>query len=547
MRADVDNAAVAAKLEAFATLLELSDASPYTARAYRRAADLVRALEAPVAPLVRTGRVRDLRGIGPGIEARLRELVETGDIAELRELEESVSPELVGFGRLIGISPRRTIDVTRALGVRTAGEFRAAARHGRLQEVPGIGPDTERRILEALERETDARAPRPLLLHRALALLETLAAALGGEVAGDPRRFRDASERLAIVSGDNKALERFGELPQIVAVVERGERRALGVTVEGVPVELVVAARGRFGTELLRATGSEAYVKELEPLPDGATEEDVYAHLGLPYLPPELREAPFRGEPPALLELADIRGDLHCHTTWSDGKASVYEMALAARARGYEYVAICDHTPSVGAVPGLTPDDLRRQAEEIAAANERLAGEGAGGGDSAGFRILRGIECDIRPDGVLDLPDDVLAELDWVTASVHVGQRQPRDVITKRSVEALRNPHVRALSHPTGRYIGRRPENAVDLDELFRVASEEGKALEVNGLPDRLDLKGEYVRQAIAAGVRIVVNTDAHSVGGLGNMELAVGTARRGWAVPTDVVNTRPLGELLRR
>jgi DNA polymerase (family X) len=539
---DVDNATIAAKLEAFATLLELSDASFYTARAYRRAADLVRALGAPVAPLVRSGRARELRGIGPGIEARLRELVETGDIAELRELEESVSPELVGFGRLLGISPKRTIEITRALGVRTAEDFRAAAREGRLQEVPGIGPDTERRMLEALEREMDAHAPRPLLLHRALALLETLAAALGGEVAGDPRRFRDASDRLAIVSGDNRALARFGELPQIVAVVERGERRALGVTVEGVPVELVVAERERFGTELVRATGSQAYVEALEPLPAGATEEEVYARLGVPYLPPELREEPFRGEPPALLELADIRGDLHCHTTWSDGKASVYEMGVAARARGYEYVAICDHTPSVGAVPGIDGEGLRRQAEEIAEANDRLASDGEGDGP---FRILRGIECDIRPDGVLDLPDDVLAELDWVTASVHAGQRQPRDQITKRSVEALRNPHVRALSHPTGRYIGRRPENAVDLDELFQVASEEGKALEVNGLPDRLDLKGEYVRRAIEAGVRIVVNTDAHSVGGLGNMELAVGTARRGWAVPTDVVNTRPLAELL--
>ena len=521
-------------------LLELADASFYTARAYRHAADLVRALEVPVAPLVRSGRVRELRGIGSGIEARLRELVATGEIAELRELEQTVSPELVGFGRLLGISPKRMIEVTRALGVRTAGEFREAAREGRLREVPGIGPETERRLLEALDREVEARAPRPLLLHRARALLETLAAAVSGEMAGDPRRFRDASERLAIVSPDNRALEWLGELPQIVAVVERDQRRALGVTGEGVPVELFVAEPERFGTELLRATGSEAYVAAVEPLPDGATEEEVYAKVGVPYLPPELREGAFRGEPPRLLELADIRGDLHCHTTWSDGKAGVYEMGVAARGRGYEYIAICDHTPSVGAVPGVTADDLRRQAEEIARANERLARESNGS-----FRILRGVECDIRQDGVLDLPDAVLADLDWVTASVHAGQRQPRDVITKRSVEALRNPHVRALSHPTGRYIGRRPENAVDLDELFQAASEEDKALEVNGLPDRLDLKGEYVRRAIEAGVRIVVNTDAHSVGGLGNIELAVGTARRGWAVPTDVVNTRPLDELL--
>ena len=543
LRRDPDNAAVAAKLEAFAALLELSDASFYTARAYRRAADLVRALEAPVAPLVRSGRVRELRGVGPGIEARLRELVETGDIAELRELEKAVSPELVGFGRLLGISPKRMTDITRALGVRTAEGFRAAARAGRLREVPGIGPEIERRMLAALEREKEVHAPRQLLLHRARALLETLAAALDGEIAGDPRRFRDACHHLAIVSLDNKSLERFGELPQIVAVVERGDRRAIGITVEGIPVELVVAQPERFGTELLRATGSPEYVTALEPLPDGATEEEVYARLGLPYLPPGLREEPFRGEPPPLLSVANIRGDLHCHTTWSDGKASVYEMAVAARGRGYEYIAICDHTPSVGAVPGVTAEDLRRQAEEIAEANDRLAEEVEGEG---GFRILRGAECDIRSDGLLDLPDDVLAELDWVTASVHAGQRQPREQITKRSVDALRNAHVRVLSHPTGRYIGRRPENAVDLDELFAVAREEGKALEVNGLPDRLDLRGEYVRRALEAGVRIVVNTDAHSVGGLGNMELAVGTARRGWAVATDVVNTRPLDELLR-
>ncbi len=246
-----------------------------------------------------------------------------------------------------------------------------------------------------------------------------------------------------------------------------------------------------------------------------------------------------RGEPPPLVELADIRGDLHCHTTWSDGKASVYEMGAAARARGYEYLAICDHTPSVGAVPGLTGDDLRRQAEEIVAANERLASE-----DGPPFAILRGVECDIRQDGVLDLPDDVLADLEWVMASVHAGQRQPREVITRRAVGALRNPHVRALSHPTGRYIGRRPENALDLDEVFAVAREEGKALEVNGLPDRLDLKGEYVRRALAAGVEIVANTDAHSVGGLGNIELAVRTARRGWATAADVLNARRLTEI---
>jgi DNA polymerase (family X) len=309
----------------------------------------------------------------------------------------------------------------------------------------------------------------------------------------------------------------------------------VGVTVEGVPVELVVAEPERFGTALVRATGSPAYVAALEPLPDAPDEEAVYRALGLPWCPPELREESFRGDPPALVEPEDIRGDLHCHTTWSDGRASVEEMARAARERGYAYLAICDHTPAVGAVPGLTADDVRRQAEEIAAANELLAP----------FRVLRGIECDILPDGRLDLPDDALAELEWVQASVHAGQRMPRQELTKRVEEALRNPYVRCLSHPKGRYINRRPENALDLDRVFELALSEGVALEVNGLPDRLDLSGEHVRDALKAGVRVVCSTDAHSVRGLANMGLSVATARRGWATRPDVLNTRPLQQIL--
>jgi DNA polymerase (family X) len=532
----LDNAAVAERLEAFAALLDLAGASFYTARAYRRAADLIRATPAPIEELVRAGRARELRGIGPGIEARLRELVETGDIAELRELERAVAPELVGLGRYLGLSAKRAVEIARALGVETAAEFREAMRAGRLREVPGVGPKTEQTLLQGLEREGETRPRRGVLLHRARRLLTEIAEGVGGEIAGHPRRWRDTSERLVIVSTDNSALDRFVHLPQIVAVVERAAERAVGVTVEGVPVELLVAPPERFGTELVRATGSEAYVRALEPLPAGASEEEVYAELGVPWCPPELREEAHRLEPPALLELADIRGDLHCHTTWSDGKATILEMGEAARDRGYEYLAICDHTPSVGAVKGLTADEVRRQSEEIAAANERLAP----------FRVLRGIECDIRSDGTLDLPDELLAELEWVMASVHAGQRAAREEITKRVTDAMRNPSVRAISHPKGRLINHRPENALDLDEAFAVALETGTALEVNGLPDRLDLRSEHVRAAVAAGVRIVVSTDAHSTSGLANVELAVATARRGWATAADVVNTRPLAEILR-
>ena len=534
----LENRAIADRLESFATLLELAGANPYSTRAYRRAADLIRATEAPVADLVRAGRVRELRGIGPGIEGRLRELVETGEIAEVAELEQEVSPDLVGLGRYLGIGASRAVQIARTLGVRTAEELREAAAAGRLQEVPGIGPATEAKLLAALSRDLDAQPQRGLLLHRARRLTAEIADALGGLPAGDPRRYRDSNERLAVVvptEDPTPVLDGFESLPQIVSVVERTDRRALGVTVDGAPVELVVTRPQELGTELVRATGSRAYVEALEPLPAAPDEEGVYGALGIPCCPPELREAPFRGEPPPLVELAQIRGDLHCHTTWSDGNATVEEMARAAIALGYEYLAICDHTPAVGAVRGLTPDDLRRQALEIADANEALAS----------FRVLRGTECDILPDGRLDLPDSVLAELDWVQASVHGGQRLPKREQTKRVVEALRNPYVSCLSHPKGRYINRRPENELDVDRLIEVALEEGVALEVNGLPDRLDLRDVHVRQAAEAGVRIVCSTDAHSTRGLGNMELAVATARRGWAPPAAVVNTLPLDSVL--
>jgi DNA polymerase (family X) len=534
----VDNAHIADRLEAFASLLDLAEANPYMPRAYRRAAETIRSAPVAVADLVRAGRVRELRGIGPGIEARLRELVETGDIAELAELERELAPGLVGLGRYLGLSARRSVEIARALGVRTPGELREAAAAGELRSVPGVGPKTEARLLEALAREAEPRPRRGLLLSQARELVGGIAAALDGTPAGDVRRWRDSCERLAVVcaaADPAPALARFESLPQIVAVIERDGERAVGVTVEGLPIELFAVVPERFGTALVRATGAPEYVAALEPLPDDPDEAGVYRALGVPWCPPELREAPFRGEPPALVETGELRGDLHCHTTWSDGRASVEEMGRAALELGYEYVAICDHTPAVGAVPGLTADDVRRQGDEIAAANERLAP----------FRVLRGIECDILPDGRLDLPDDVLAELDWVQASVHGGQRMPRREMTRRVEEALRNPHVRCLSHPTGRIIHRRPENALDLERVFEVALEQGVAVEVNGLSPRLDLSGEHVREAIEAGVPIVCSTDAHSTQGLANMTLSVHTARRGGATAADVLNTRPLRQLI--
>ena len=537
MPAVLDNARVAAELEAFAALLDLAESTPYASRAYRRAAAIIRELRSPIMTLVREGRERELRGIGPGISARLRELAETGSIAEVEELRRRARPDLVALGRLLGIAPKRMLKIASVIGAETPDDFRRLAREGSLQRVPGIGPVTERVILERLGEET-GQPRRGLLLPAARDLVDGIAAALGGEMAGDPRRWADLSFDLAVVvpaARPADVLDAFGRLPQIVTIIDRADRSAVGVTIEGLPVALSIPEPTGFGTELVRRTGAPAYVDALEPLPEAPDERGVYAELGIPWCPPELREAPFAGEPPRLIEQDDVRGDLHCHTTWSDGRASVLEMATAARDLGYEYLAICDHTPNVRVVPGLDADALRRQGEEIQEANDRLDP----------FRVLRGVEVDILRDGGLDLPDDVLAELDWVQLSLHAGQRDPRARLTAKVVEAMHHPAVRCLSHPMGRILNHRPSNALDLEAVIAEAIRHGVALEVNGLPDRLDLAGPEVRIAVEAGAKVVVSTDAHSVRGLGNMPLAVATARRGWASPTHVLNTRPLDDVL--
>ncbi len=527
------NAELAAALHEYAALLELAGAQSYAARAFRRGADLIAATPVPVADLVRSGRARELRGIGPGIEARLRELVQTGRLAELEELRRETSPELAALGRLLGFGARRGTQIGATLGIQTAAELREAAAGGRLREVPGIGPRTEATIRAALDRERPEPA-RAMRLDQALALSGRIAESLGGIPAGDARRYRDTPKRLAVVVPTRDpadARARFAAHPDIVAVLEPD----LGMSADGFPIQLHTAPPERLGAALVEATGSPEYVASLGSLPDAPDEAGVFRLLGLPYPPPELRELPATAVPDDLLALERIRGDLHCHTTASDGRATVREMAEAARSLGYEYLAICDHTRAVRVVPGLDGDDLRRQAEEIASVNEALAP----------FRVLRGIECDIVGDGALDLPDDVLAELDWVQLSLHAGQRTPQRELTARVVHAMQHPAVRCLSHPTGRLIGHRPENALDLERTFEAALETGVALEVNGLPARLDLSGDHVREAIAAGVRIACSTDAHSTRGLENMPLSVHTARRGGATVDDVVNTLPLSRLL--
>jgi DNA polymerase (family 10) len=537
-RKELSNADIADQLSLFAALLELADTNAFAVRAYARAADQVRSMPGSVAELVRAGRVRELRGIGSSIAGKLLELVETGEIAELRDLESETMPELVGYGRLLGLSAKRMVGIARALDVRTVADFKDAVAGDRLRDVPGIGPVMESKIRVALEREP--QASRGLTLDRALSLSNAIAASVDGEIAGAPRRFCELSHELAVVCASDDAgavISRFESLPSIVAVLERGERHALALTIEGVPVTLVVAAPSRFGTELVRATGSEEYVGALEPLPDVSEERALFRQLGLEYCAPELRERAGAIAPPDLVTREDVRGDLHCHTTWSDGRASVHDMAVAAQARGYEYLAICDHTPNVRVVPGLSSDDLLRQGDEIAEVNAALAP----------FRVLRGVECDIRADGSLDVEHRVLEQLEWVQLSLHAGQKREATELTRMVTEAMRHPAVRALSHPKGRILNHRSENALDLDEVFTVAKEANVAVEVNGLPDRLDLSATHVREALEAGVDLVLNSDAHSEQGLARLDLAVATARKGGATVGSVVNCRPLGEIAGR
>ena len=489
---------------------------------------------------MRTGRVRELRGIGPGIEARLRELVETGDIAELAELERELAPDLVGLGRYLGLGAKRSVEIARALGVRTAEELREAAAAGRLRTVPGIGPKTEARLLEALAREAEPRPQRGLLLNRAWELVGGIAAALGGEAAGDVRRWRDSCELLAVVCAapdPRPMLARFAALPQIVAVVEQDERRAVGVTVEGVAGR---ARRRRAGAAsgprscarpARRRTSRRSSRCRTRP-----TRPTLYRALGIPWCPARAARGavPRRAAGAASSATTSAATCTATRPGRTAGRASrrwAAPPASAATSTSRSATTRRPSAPSADSPPTMSAARPRRSRRRTSVL--------------APFRVLRGIECDILPDGRLDLPDDVLAELDWVQASVHGGQRMPRAEMTKRVEEALRNPYVRCLSHPTGRLINRRPENALDLERAFEVALEEGVAVEVNGLPDRLDLRGEHVRDALRAGVRVVCSTDAHSVRGLANMTLSVQTARRGWATAADVVNTQPLRSLL--
>ena len=541
----------------------------YRVVAYRNAAKAIREAGVSVAELAKQGRAVELAGVGKTIAEKIDALLETGSIPSADKLKQRIPSGLVAVTRIPGLGPKRARLLHEQLGVGSLDDLRAAAEEGRLKDVAGFGKKAEDNVLAALAAGADGRPRARLLLSKALAVGEELVAALRDhpsalrvELAGSARRRADAVKDLDIVAAtsDPKAFaECFSSLHAIDGVQSSGEAGAKGMTHSGLPVDLRIVPEEAFGNLLQHFTGSgrhnEAlrtaavkrglHVSEYGIANDEsgdsvayATEEEVYERLGMQWIPPELREnrgeleAARAGRLPALIELEDIRGDLHMHTTLSDGRASVEEMAETARGRGYEYVAITDHSATHGFGNDVQADELLRQVEHIRSL------------DLDGITVLAGTETNILSDGSLDYADDVLEQLDWVIASLHTSFRLPEAEQTERMVAAMQHPLVDAIGHPTGRLIERREAYALDIDRVIAAAVETGTFLEINSNPDRRDLNDVYAKAAAEAGVTLVIDSDAHWPRTLENMRYGISTARRAWITKESVANTRPWPEL---
>lgn len=565
----VKNFEIARLFGLMADLLEVQGANPFRIRAYRRAAQNLESLGEDVEVLAREGRLDDIPGIGEDLAAKIGEYLQTGRIAALEHLRRAVPRGMADLMAVPGIGPKTAKLLYEKAGATTLDRLEALARAGKLRGLPGIRAKTEANILEglALVRAGQAR----MLLGRVLPLAEEFARAIGGlpgvsrvEVAGSARRRKETVgdlDLLVIAEEGAATMAGIAALPQVADVLELGSTRASFRHREGFQVDVRVVPPESFGAALLYFTGSKAHNIRLRELAGrkgfklseyglfrlttgrrvaGATEADVYGALGLPYIPPEIREdtgeveEALAGRLPTLVDLPDIRGDLHAHTRASDGHHTVDALVAAARARGYAYVAVTDHSRSARVAGGLSTTELRAHVRRIRDAGRRFPG----------IRVLAGSECDILPDGRLDYPDEILDGLDIVVAAVHTRLGQDEREMTRRVCRALETGRVDVLAHPTGRLIGERSPSALDLDEVLRVATRAGVAVEVNAHPQRLDLNDVHARRARDLGALLALDTDAHVLDQLEGMRLAVGTARRGWVEPDRVVNTWPLARL---
>jgi len=569
------NAEIAAALDELADLYELDGAVVYRVVAYRQAARAVRDSPRSVAQLAAEEKATQIPHIGKTLEQKIRTLVETGDIPQAAKLREKFPGELIRFTEVPGLGPKTARKIYEDLGIETIEKLRAAAESGALRAIKGLGPKAEENVLRALDQHADPEHGTRVLLSAVLGIGGQIVSALREhpaadrvEIAGSARRRTDTCKDLDVVATahDARALTNaFTELELVGEVRSSGEAGARIVTHNGLRVDFRVVAPEQFGNVLQHLTGSKEHnmalreyavrrgwhVSEygIEDDNDGsthtcATEEQVYALLGLRYIEPELREgrgelaAALEGRLPELVQVDRLRGDLHCHTTLSDGRGTVEQMATAAQKRGYEYLAVTDHSASFGFGNDVQPDALERRIEEVRELNERLEREGHG------FRVLAGSEVNIQLDGSLDYDDELLAELDWVIASVHTSFRMSEKRMTERIAAAMEHPYVDAIGHPTGRKILTREPYPLDVERVIEQAVATGTMLEINAAPDRRDLLDLHARAAKEAGVKIVIDSDAHSPRRLDLIEYGVATARRAWLAADDVANTRPWEEL---
>ena len=565
----MENAEIARLFRELADLLEIEGANPFRVRAYRTAARTADTYAEPLADLAKhqPDRLTELPGIGEDLAAKIVEIVTTGRLHLLEETTRRLPKGLAALMQLPGLGPKRVRQLFDQLEVRSPGELAKALSAGRVGALRGFGPRTEARLRSALAaQQGDRRFPLAVATQYGEALLEWLKQSPGiaeAEIAGSYRRRKDTVGDLDILVTARAAdpvVNRFVEYPEVEEIIARGPTRAAIRLRAGLQVDLRVLDADSFGAGLYYFTGSKAHNIAVRQMARshglkvneygvwrrgtrlaGQSEKDVARTLGLPLIPPELREdrgeleAALAGHLPKLVQLADLRGDLQSHTTSSDGRDTLSAMAEAAKVLGHEYLAVTDHSPALRVTRGLDREGYRRQRKAIERFNSK----------SSGLTLLAGGEVDILADGSLDLDDDSLWALDLVVISLHTALSLPRREQTRRVVRALQHPAVDILGHPTARLLGQRPPVQLDLDEVYRVAADRGVILEVNAQPDRLDLDDLACQAAIHHGVRLAVSTDAHAAGELGFLRWGVDQARRGWATRDDVVNTRPLAALL--
>jgi DNA polymerase (family 10) len=557
------NQELAEIFETIANLLEIKGEVIYKILAYRKAADSLRDYGGNVYTVWQEGKLTDIPGVGKAISEKIDELYTTGHLEFLDKLSAEVPPTLAELLEVPDLGPKKVALFWKELGITDLAGLQAAAQAGELQNLPGMGQKSEAKILAGIESLSRRTTRTPLwkawpVAEELLSKLRDMPGVKMAAAGGSLRRMRDTVGDLdLLVAAEHSApvMEAFTSLPEVLQVIGSGKTKSSVEFNNGLRAQLWVHSPERFGTALQYATGSKDHNVRLRELAlkKGlslsehaftrgdqseilcANEEQVYEVLGIPWIPPEAREdrgevqAALTGELPDFIELSDMQAELHTHSTWSDGKISIKEMAIAARDRGYKVLAVTDHSPSLGITQGVTIEDFKEQRAEIDRAQKEL-------GDS--ILILQGSEVEIKADGSLDYPDQVLSKLDIVFASLHVSLRQPREQVTQRLVNAIQNPHVDVIGHPTGRLIPDREGADLDMEAVFAAAAQSGVSMEISAHPERLDLNDIHARQAIELGIPLSINTDAHSPGELDLMHFGIATARRGWVEAKHVINT---------